>query len=365
MTGQATAVDGDRFARQRTIPGWRQEALAGATAVVLGVGALGNELAKNLALAGVGRLVLCDPDVVSVSNLSRCSLFVRSDVDRPKVEAVAGALARLGTGSHVDARQAALTAGVGLGELLDADIVLGCLDSRQARLELLSRCALADARLVDGGTGPWSGEIRIRTDPDSACWACSLTAWERGVSEVPRSCAEIQPAAQEPASIALTALTASWMTVAAVRLLLGLALPYRALRVEAAAGTTTQVAFTRDPRCLHHQPLPVADLRLRLTPENTVRELLAALPAGSDVQVWSAFPAATRCRSCGTEWRGTPHDHAPLHCGTCGSFIRPRTDQWLSRADASVRLAELGVAPGDILPVRTREGIQRWLRLSG
>ena len=172
MTGGVLAVSGDPFARQRMIPGWRQEVLAGATAVVLGVGALGNEMAKNLALAGVGRLVLCDPDTVTASNLSRCSLFGPRDVDRPKVDAAVGALARLGTGSQVDGRQATLTAGVGLGQLLDADVVLGCLDSRQARLELLSRCALVDARLVDGGTGPWSGEIRIRTDPDSACWSC-------------------------------------------------------------------------------------------------------------------------------------------------------------------------------------------------
>ena len=367
MTGGGLAVSGDRFTRQRMIPGWRQEVLAGATAVVLGVGALGNEMAKNLALAGVGRLVLCDPDTVTAGNLSRCVLFGPPDVDRPKVDAAAGALARLGTCSRVDGRRATLAAGVGLGELADADVVLGCLDSRQARLELLSRCALADARLVDGGTGPWSGEIRIRTDPDSACWSCSLTAWERGVSEVPRSCAEIQPPGEEPASIALTALTASWMTVAALRLLFGLAVPYQALRVEAAAGTTTQVAFTRDPRCLHHQPLPPVDIRLPLTPENTVAELLAALPAGSDVQIWSAFPVAARCRSCGTRSRYDAEDHAksPFRCAACGLPLRPRSDQRLSQAGGSVPLGRLGVAPAEILPVRTQEGIQRWLRLAG
>jgi molybdopterin/thiamine biosynthesis adenylyltransferase len=41
---------GDRFARARLIDGWDQNRLAGATAVVAGVGALGNEVAKNLAL---------------------------------------------------------------------------------------------------------------------------------------------------------------------------------------------------------------------------------------------------------------------------------------------------------------------------
>jgi len=359
-------VSDDLFARQQMVPGWRQEALAEATAVVLGVGALGNEMAKNLALAGVGRLVLCDPDTVAASNLSRCALFGLSDVGRFKVDAAADALARLGTGGRVDRRQATLTAGVGLGELASADVVLGCLDSVQSRLELLSRCALVNARLVDGGTGPWSGEIRVRTDPDSACWSCSLTTWDRGASDLPRSCTEIQPPAQEPASIAMTALTASWMTVAALRLLFGLPVSYQALRVEAAAGTTTRVAFARDPGCLHHQPLPPVDLHLPLTPENTAAELLAALPTGSDVQTWSEFPVDVGCRSYGTPSRYDVKYHAKSARGAaCGSPVRWRSSQWLSQADGAARLERLGVAPGEILPVRTPEGIHRWLRLSG
>ena len=77
---------------------------------------------------------------------------------------------------------------------------------------------------------------------------------------MPRGCAETQPPARSRVDRA-TALVASWMTVAALRLLFGLPVPYQALRAEAAAGTTTQVAFTRDPRCLYHRPLP--DIRLR------------------------------------------------------------------------------------------------------
>ena len=73
----------DRYARQRLIPQWDQRRLAEATAVIAGVGAVGNEVAKNLALLGVGRLVLCDPDIVARSNLSRTVLFCDGDVGRP------------------------------------------------------------------------------------------------------------------------------------------------------------------------------------------------------------------------------------------------------------------------------------------
>ena len=44
----------ERFHRHTLIPWWDQKRLASATALVLGVGALGNEIVKNLCLLGIG-----------------------------------------------------------------------------------------------------------------------------------------------------------------------------------------------------------------------------------------------------------------------------------------------------------------------
>ena len=46
--------DADRYSRLRLISWWRQERLAAARVLVVGAGALGNEVIKNLALVGVG-----------------------------------------------------------------------------------------------------------------------------------------------------------------------------------------------------------------------------------------------------------------------------------------------------------------------
>ena len=43
--------------------------------MVIGAGATGNEVVKNLVLAGIGKLILVDYDFINVSNLNRCVLF--------------------------------------------------------------------------------------------------------------------------------------------------------------------------------------------------------------------------------------------------------------------------------------------------
>ncbi|HEY3867442.1 MAG TPA: ThiF family adenylyltransferase [Actinocrinis sp.] len=367
MTGdpqRTTAPLEGRFARARLVEDWDQLRLGAATAVVAGVGALGNEAAKNLALAGVGRLILCDPDTVDVTNLSRTVLFTEADVGRPKVDAAADALARLSPGTDVVARQADLASGVGLGELADADLVLGCLDTLQARMRLLGRCALVGAALVDGGTRPWGGEVRVRLAEDDACYACALSARERGSSDLPWSCAEPFDEGPVPATIAGTAAVASWMTFAALRVLFGAPPGYRVLDINALTGYTAPVSVARDPDCPHHAPLagPVVPLPIRT--RDTVRALLDALPAGADPLAWSEFPLPARCARCGDYDPCQAGVGADGTCPACGGLVRPRSSLRLREAAADRRLDALGVAPEEILPVRSTEGDYLWHRLS-
>jgi ThiF family len=62
--------DDDRYSRLRLISWWRQERLAAAKVLVVGAGALGNEVLKNLALLGVGTIHLIDLDEIEPSNLA-------------------------------------------------------------------------------------------------------------------------------------------------------------------------------------------------------------------------------------------------------------------------------------------------------
>jgi molybdopterin/thiamine biosynthesis adenylyltransferase len=64
-----------RFSRFELISWWDQDRLSNARVVVIGAGALGNELLKNLALLGVGNVFIADLDRIEKSNLSRSILY--------------------------------------------------------------------------------------------------------------------------------------------------------------------------------------------------------------------------------------------------------------------------------------------------
>lgn len=89
-----------RYARQtvlKEIGPAGQQMLAGATAVIVGLGALGSNSANLLARAGVGTLRLVDRDIVDWTNLQRQSLFEEEDAAQslPKAEAAARYLKRI------------------------------------------------------------------------------------------------------------------------------------------------------------------------------------------------------------------------------------------------------------------------------
>ncbi len=351
------------YDRQQRIPGWRQQALTDATVVLVGVGAIGNEVARILTMAGVGRLILCDPDRVEVTNLSRTVLFRHRDADnqRLKVEAAARALSDLAPNTRVDPRPAPLVHGLGLAELREADLVVSCLDSRVARLQLAGRCGLVAAPWLDGGTSPWGGEVRPFLDPDGPCYGCALGAEQRAVVDAPWSCADVQEADPEGSSIVLSAAVGAWMGTLAIRFLMGLPCSPQLLRLDGAVGACVLIEQRRDSACPLHQragtpvPVPVHN-------GQTVSELLAVLPLPGTVLTWAPMQTAISCRACRRSWPGWGMA-APRLCPQCGGVARPNTTLELDQAPAEMSLSALGIAPREILSVRTDQG-HLWVELA-
>jgi molybdopterin-synthase adenylyltransferase len=79
----------DRYSRQQDLV--PRDRLAGLAAAVIGVGAIGRQVALQLAAIGTPRLRLIDFDVVDPTNVTTQGYWA-SDMDQPKVHAAAAAI---------------------------------------------------------------------------------------------------------------------------------------------------------------------------------------------------------------------------------------------------------------------------------
>lgn len=179
---------GDRFARLEAIPWWDQARLRDARVLVIGAGALGNEVLKNLALLGVGRVVVADMDTVEESNLCRSVLFREADNGLPKAACAARAAVAIYGDARVHPLVGNVLADVGLGYFRWADVVVGALDNREARVFVNSACAQLGRPWVDGGIDVLSGVARVFAPPEGSCYECTMGQSDWNLLNVRRSC---------------------------------------------------------------------------------------------------------------------------------------------------------------------------------
>ena len=154
---------------------FEQQQVAAARVMVVGCGALGNEVLKNLVLLGVEHIVAVDFDIVEVGNLSRSVLFSKQDADarRLKVEVIAERLKAMNPAVEVKTICGDIAYDVGLGLLRQMDVVIGCVDSRWARYCINRLCMRAGVPWVDGGIEELEGTARVFM-PGKNCYACNL-----------------------------------------------------------------------------------------------------------------------------------------------------------------------------------------------
>ena len=119
-------VDRDRFDRMKRIDWVDMDSIQRSRCLVVGAGALGNEVVKDLVLAGFRRITVVDMDFIVTSNLSRCLFFRDSDVKRVmKADVVASRASEI----DPDAEIRPVVADIRDLDDWDYDIVLGCLAS--------------------------------------------------------------------------------------------------------------------------------------------------------------------------------------------------------------------------------------------
>ncbi|MHA1444605.1 MAG: HesA/MoeB/ThiF family protein [Candidatus Hodarchaeales archaeon] len=160
-----------RFDRQFRLPGWNQELLKKSTVLLVGVGGLGVEVAKNLAMVGIGHLILVDLDTIEYSNLNRQILFIDAPEGAYKAEFAAKKLRSINPFIQVEAYNCALQ-DLPPKIFHDADIYIAGLDSIEARVEMNRRAVHFKKPLIDAGTAAYNGHVYIVWPFKNACLEC-------------------------------------------------------------------------------------------------------------------------------------------------------------------------------------------------
>lgn len=181
-------INENRYSRLELIPWWNQELLHNSTVMVVGAGAIGNELIKNLSLLGIGKIVIVDMDKIEQTNLTRSVLYRMKDVGKYKCEAAAEAAMEINPDVKAIYLNKNVITDIGLGVFRQMDIVLGGLDNREARLAINQACYKVNKSWIDGAIEVLNGFARVFTPP-GPCYECTMSETDWKLINKRKSCA--------------------------------------------------------------------------------------------------------------------------------------------------------------------------------
>lgn len=232
----------DRYARHlvlREVGGPGQQKLKAARVLIVGAGGLGSPAALYLAAAGVGTLILADPDTVDRSNLQRQVIYAEADLGRPKVDAAADRLRGLNPHVVTKTFNGAFDTETADKLTADADIVLDGTDDFGVRFCVNAACVRHGKPLVSGAIGRWTGQVGVFGR--RPCYRCLVP--------------EIPPDAETCVAVgvvgALAGVIGSMMALEAIKLIVGAGDPLvgRLMIYDALAAETRTVRVAGDPDC--------------------------------------------------------------------------------------------------------------------
>jgi adenylyltransferase/sulfurtransferase len=262
-------VHEDRFSRFRLIPWWDQAKLQSARVLVIGAGALGNEILKNLALLGFTRIAIVDLDRIEESNLSRTILYRSDDVGSYKADVAARSVKALAPNVKVKPLVANVMQNCGLGLFAWSDVIIAGLDNREARL-WINRCAWKMNRpWIDGAIEGINGVARVFVAGSAPCYECTLGETDWKLLEQRLSCNLLLREANVEGKVATTPTISSVIAgievQEAVKLLHGMpTLASRGFVFEGLNHTSYKVEYTANPDCMSHFTFEsVAELPLK------------------------------------------------------------------------------------------------------
>lgn len=157
-------IDPERYTRQVMLPqigGEGQRRIESASVLIVGLGGLGAPVSVYLTGAGVGRIGLCDSDVVSVSNLQRQVLYQEDEIGLPKTEVARRRLSRQSPHTVFDLYPEGLVEATAESVIASFDLVVDCCDNYATRYLIDDVCSRLGKPWVYGSIGAFHGQVAL------------------------------------------------------------------------------------------------------------------------------------------------------------------------------------------------------------
>ena len=141
--------------------------------VLVGAGGIGAPAALALGAAlHAGPLLVADDDRVELSNLHRQILFGDDDVGRPKLDALAAALARRFPTLAIQLHRGRALPGTAAALVAGAAVVIDATDNFASRFLLADACARAGVPVVHAAAVRWTATVMAVSARGRPCYRC-------------------------------------------------------------------------------------------------------------------------------------------------------------------------------------------------
>lgn len=162
-----------RYDRQIRVFGVEgQEKLKRSSVLVVGVGGLGSAVLYYLAAAGVGRIIIVDPEAVELSNLNRQIIHFTSDIGRDKVVSAREKLKALNPNVEIISIKKRFDEKLGEELVPQVDVVVDALDNWDTRVILNRICVKYRKPLVHAGVRESYGQLLVVIPGKGPCLQC-------------------------------------------------------------------------------------------------------------------------------------------------------------------------------------------------
>ena len=251
--------DDDILDRSRRIEWFDMDAVARTRVLMVGAGALGNEVAKNLVLSGFRDISVVDMDHVVGSNLNRCMFFTAHDASERRLKAEVLATRMNGLFGNAEVRSIPKRVEeMDVDGFRTADVVMGCLDNIAARVYVNSASYAAGKLYVDGGMDGLVGKVMVVRPPDGACLMCGMNRSHARVANVRFSCSGSEVTFHEPrraAEVTTTSVIGAIMVREAVKHVSGREdlLLSNMFYYDGSRNCTDELEIERNPSCSVHR----------------------------------------------------------------------------------------------------------------